>query len=106
MINTLQIQVFPEVASTEKLLKSTLAKELNILEKDIKHIEILKRSIDARQRVTKINLRIDVYIKEKFIKKEEDIPEYKDVTGKDEVIIIGAGPAGLFAALKLIERGS
>jgi len=66
----------------------------------------LERSIDARQRVTKINLRIDVYIKERFIKKEEDIPEYKDVTGKDEVIIIGAGPAGLFAALKLIERGS
>ena len=104
MINTLQIQVLPEVASTEKLLKSTLAKELNIIEKDIKHIAILKRSIDARQKVTKINLRVDVYIKETFTKKEEDIPEYKDVTKKDEVIIIGAGPAGLFAALKLIEK--
>ena len=56
MINTIQIQVFPEVASTEKSLKSILAKELNILEKDIKYIEILKRSIDARQRETKINL--------------------------------------------------
>jgi uncharacterized FAD-dependent dehydrogenase len=105
MINTLQIQVFPEVASTEKLLKSTIAKKLNILEKDIKHIEILKRSIDARQRDTKINLKIDVYTNENFIKKEEDIPEYKDVNGNDEVIIIGAGPAGLFAALKLIEKG-
>ena len=80
-------------------------KEINISEKDIKHIEILKRSIDARQRVTKINLRVDVYIKEAFTKKEEEIPEYQDVTGKDEVIIIGAGPAGLFAALKLIEKG-
>jgi len=105
MINTLQIQVFPEVASTEKLLKSSLAKELNILEKDIKHIEILKRSIDARQRDTKINLKVAVYTKEAFVKKEEDIPEYKDVNVKDEVIIIGAGPAGLFAALKLIEKG-
>lgn len=105
MINTLQIQVLPEVAATQNLLKSTIAQELNIAEKDIQHIEILKRSIDARQRVTKINLRVDVYIKEDFIKKEEDIPEYKDVTGKDEVIIIGAGPAGLFAALKLIEKG-
>ncbi|MBT3621183.1 MAG: FAD-binding protein [Flavobacteriales bacterium] len=105
MINTLQLQVLPEVAATKNLLKSTIAQELNISEKDIQHIEILKRSIDARQRVTKINLRIDVYIKEKFIKKEEDIPEYKDVTAKDEVIIIGAGPAGLFAALKLIEKG-
>jgi len=105
MINTLHIQVFPEVASTEKLLKSSLAKELNILEKDIKHIEILKRSIDARQRDTKINLKVAVYTKEAFVKKEEDIPEYKDVNVKDEVIIIGAGPAGLFAALKLIEKG-
>ena len=105
MINTLQIQVLPEVASTEKLLKSALAKELDILEKDIKHIEILKRSIDARQRETKINLKVDVYTKEAFVKKEEELPEYKDVNGKDEVIIIGAGPAGLFAALKLIEKG-
>ncbi len=105
MINTLQIQVLPEVVATQNLLKSTIAQKLNIAEKDIQHIEILKRSIDARQRTTKINLRVDVYTNEPFVKKEEDIPEYKDVTGKDEVIIIGAGPAGLFAALKLIEKG-
>ena len=105
MINTLQIQVIPEVASTDKLLKSSLAKKLNIPEKDINHIEILKRSIDARQREIKINLKVEVYIREGFVKKEEDIPEYNDVTGKEEVIIIGAGPAGLFAALKLIEKG-
>ena len=105
MINTLQIQVLPEVAATSDLLKDRLAEELNIAKSDIQHIEILKRSVDARQRVTKINLRVDVYSKESFVKKEEDIPEYQDVTGKDEVIIIGAGPAGLFAALKLIEKG-
>lgn len=105
MINTLQIQVLPEVAGTKNLLKSTLSQELNISEKDIKHIEILKRSVDARQRVTKINLKVAVYVNEPFLKKEENIPEYKDVTGKEEVIIIGAGPAGLFAALQLIEKG-
>ena len=105
MINNLQIQVIPEVASTDKLLKSSIAKKLNIPEKDINHIEILKRSIDARQREIKINLKVEVYIREGFVKKEEDIPEYNDVTGKEEVIIIGAGPAGLFAALKLIEKG-
>jgi uncharacterized protein len=105
VINTLQIQVLPEVAATSDLLKDRLAEELNIAKSDIQHIEILKRSVDARQRVTKINLRVDVYSKESFVKKEEDIPEYQDVTGKDEVIIIGAGPAGLFAALKLIEKG-
>jgi uncharacterized FAD-dependent dehydrogenase len=105
VINTLQIQVLPEVASSPDLLKTTIAKQLNILNTEIKHIEILKRSIDARQKITKINLKVAVYIKEEFVQRVEDLPEYQDVSGKDEVIIIGAGPAGLFAALKLIEIG-
>ena len=105
MKKNLQIQVAPNIAATEKLLKRTLAKELDIVEQEIKHIDILKRSIDARQRLIKVNLKVDIYINEEFVKKEEDLPEYKNVSGKDEVIIIGAGPAGLFAALKLLEKG-
>jgi uncharacterized FAD-dependent dehydrogenase len=105
VINTLQIQVLPEIASTQELLKKIIAKQMNIPQGDIKHIEILKRSIDARQKTTKINLKVSIYVKEEFVQKVEDYPEYQDVSGKDEVIVIGAGPAGLFAALKLIEKG-
>ncbi len=63
MINTIQIQVLPEVASTPNLLKTNISKQLDIPNPEIKHIEILKRSIDARQKTTKINLKVAVYIK-------------------------------------------
>ena len=105
MKNTLQIQVSPYISSTKKLLKNWIANELDIPLRNIKHVDTLKRSIDARQKIIKVNLKVDVYIDEPFIQKEEDIPPYKNVSNKDEVIVIGAGPAGLFAALKLIEKG-
>ena len=105
MIKELQLQVLPEQASETKLLINIVAKKLQINKVEITHLQILKRSVDARQRVVKINLKLRVCISEKHVKVKEDFPVYNNVNGKEEVIIIGAGPAGLFAALKLLEKG-
>ena len=105
MIKEIQLQVLPQQAENTEVLKELISKKLNIEFSEINHIEIVKRSIDARQRIIKINLRLNVFIQQEFKKKEEDFPIYKNVEGKEEVIIVGAGPAGMFAALKLIEKG-
>ena len=100
-----QIQVSPKIAQDTEQLKLFVAKNKRLNNKDITHIEILKRSIDARQKNVKINLRIKVFLKEEYVDKPIEFPFYKDVSNAKEVIVIGAGPAGLFAALKLIEKG-
>jgi uncharacterized protein len=105
MIKELQIQVSPEEASKEELLKKVVSEKLGISLIEINHITVVKRSIDARQGNIKVNLKLDVYIEEELSEKLEDFPKYQNVEGKEEVIIIGAGPAGMFAALKLLEIG-
>ncbi|NJY61273.1 FAD-binding protein [Salinimicrobium sp. CDJ15-81-2] len=98
-------QVPPETAANAEALKHFLSRQYGLPFKDITHVEILKRSIDARQRNIKVNLKVQVFLKEDF--KEEKItpPEYRDVTNAEEIVIVGAGPAGLFAALRCIELG-
>jgi len=105
MIKEIQLQVLPEQAAKIELLKKIVSEKLNVQKSEISHLEIVKRSIDARQRTIKVNLKLIVFINQEFVKKEEDFPIYKNVEGKEEVIIVGAGPAGMFAALKLIEKG-
>ena len=104
MIKTIQIQVDPECAEKKHLLIKKISEDLKIVKNEIKDLNILKKSIDARQKHVKINLKIDVYINEERLEKVEKT-KYKNVSKSKEVIIIGAGPAGLFAALKLIEEG-
>ncbi|WP_062057981.1 NAD(P)/FAD-dependent oxidoreductase [Aquimarina longa] len=99
------IQVSPEVAADPNELKNIVARNNGIPLEEISHIQILKRSIDARQRAVKINLKLIVFVQEDFINKPIELPEYPDVSNASEVIIIGAGPAGLFAALRCIELG-
>jgi len=73
---------------------------------EIKKIVVLKRSIDARQKAIKINLKLNVFFQnEPFVEDKIELPDYKNVTNAQEVIVVGAGPAGLFAALQLIELG-
>ena len=105
MKKELQLRVSPEIAATPELLKNEVSQLINIKADEINHIEILKRSIDARQRNVIINLKVVAYIGEEFIEEPIELPDYKNVSNAEEVIIVGAGPAGLFAALKLIELG-
>lgn len=101
-----QFQVAPEVASNENLLQQAVAKQLHIASKDIQKVVVQKRSIDARQKAIKFNLKGQVFLQsESFVESAIEMPNYPNVSNKPEVIVVGAGPAGLFAALQLIESG-
>jgi len=105
MTNEYQIRVVPEVAAQEDRLKVYLAEEYGLDVRTIYGVRILKRSIDARQRQIYVNLKVRVYINEQPSDDEYQHTEYPNVEGKPQVIVVGAGPGGLFAALRLIELG-
>lgn len=105
MIQELQFRVVPEVAGREEALKTHISKTLNINIQEIRHIEILNRSMDARQRTVYFNLKVLVFIREDFVEKPIILPDFPNVSHSKEVIVIGAGPAGLFASLQLILSG-
>jgi uncharacterized protein len=101
----INISIDPWKASDEKLIKEEISRTLQLEIDDITSIRINRRSVDARGRNVKINLGVDVFINELPIIESSFHSEYKNVSTKDEVVIVGAGPAGLFAALRLIELG-
>ena len=105
MTSEFLIRVLPEVAAQESKLKRWLADEQGIDERTIYGIRILKRSIDARQRQILVNLKVRVYINELPHDDEYSRTDYPNVEGRPQVIVVGAGPGGLFAALRLIELG-
>ena len=106
MPQELLLQVAPEIAANETLLNDYLSRQLKISVKEIQRATIVKRSIDARQKAVKINLKVMVYLKgEPFLEQKIALPDYQNVANAQEVIVVGAGPAGLFAALQLIELG-
>lgn len=105
MIQEYQLRILPEIAAQEQTLKAYLGKEKGINPKEITAIRVLKRSIDARQRILYVNLKVRVYLNEEPTDDEYPRTLYNKVEGKPQVIVVGAGPGGLFAALRLIELG-
>jgi len=105
MIKELQLRILPEEAANEQALKQAVSRTTGDNIHDIHAVRILKRSIDARQRVIFVNLTLRVFINEAPDTSEYQTVFYQDVSDKKPVIIVGAGPGGLFAALRLIELG-
>ncbi len=105
MIQEIQLRVLPEIAANEQRVKEFVSREKGINQKDINAVRILKRSIDARQRTIFVNLKVRVYINEIPQDDEYTRTTYRNVEGAKPVIVVGAGPGGLFAALRLIELG-
>ena len=106
MPKELVLQVSPEIAANAVLLKQHLSQQIKVGINDIQHVSIVKRSIDARQKAIKINLKVLIYLQEEAFQEQSiSLPDYQNVAHAQEVLVIGAGPAGLFAALQLIELG-
>lgn len=105
MIHEYQLRILPEQAASEQSLKQYIGREKGLDVRTINAIRILKRSIDARQRTIYVNLTIRVFVNETPSEEEFKRTDYPNVEGRPAVIVVGAGPGGLFAALKLIELG-
>ncbi len=105
MIQEYQIRILPEQAASEEGIKRYLSKEKGLDVRTLNQVRVLKRSIDARQRTIFVNLKVRAYINE-FPQDDQYVhTEYPDVSGRPRVIVVGEGPGGLFASLRLIELG-
>ena len=105
MIQDIQLRVLPQIASDSSLIINYISEEKGIDARTIKAIRIIRRSIDARQRQVYVNLTVRTYVNEEPTDLAYSVTEYPDVSNGKQVIVVGEGPAGLFAALRLIEHG-
>jgi len=105
MVNEYQVRVLPQVAANEQSLRTWLAEAYGFDVRTVTALRILRRSIDARQRTIFVNLKVRVYINEPSQDDAYQHVDYPDVSDRPAVVVVGAGPGGLFAALRLIELG-
>ena len=105
MVAEYEIRVLPDVAYSEQNLIAFLAREKGLAADSVCRVRVLRRSIDARQRTVYVNLKVRVYVNE--MPQDDDFvrTDYPDVSDKPQVVVVGEGPGGLFAALRLIELG-
>lgn len=103
MFRDIQVRILPELAADQSSLEKAIRKQSGISGK--LNWEIIRRSIDARQRQVMLQLTVRLYESEKPAKLDIHIQQYPSVSGKPEVFIVGCGPAGIFAALTCIKRG-
>ena len=105
MIKELQLRILPEEASNEHSLREVVCRETGEHPEAINAVRVLRRSIDARQQTVYVNVFVRIFIGEEPVEDVYNSIEYKEVSNGKPVIVVGAGPAGLFAALRLIELG-
>ena len=104
MSKVITLSLNPIDANFDESINDFICKKLNSKNIKVENWKILKKSIDARKKNVKILLKIEVSQK-KILKNQKIERNYKNVSNSEEVIIIGSGPAGLFAALTLLEKG-
>jgi uncharacterized FAD-dependent dehydrogenase len=105
MRKQIELRLSPEEAHEESNFKNRIAKKLGEKVEEIKSFKLLRRSIDARKKAVKIQMLFEVFLHETPEESEELKIEYKVKSGAKEILVIGAGPAGLYAALGLLEQG-
>ena len=100
-----QLRLLPQQAATEQTICESVAREKGLDARTIKAVRVLKRSVDARHRTIYVNLNVCVYVNEFPQEEAYEKTEYRDVSNAPQVVVVGAGPGGLFAALRLVELG-
>ena len=103
MTQEFSLRLLPQEAADEQSVRAFLVREKGLAPSDITAIRVLKRGIDARHRTVFVNLSVRVYLHEQPVEEDFQSVDYPIVDGRPQVIVVGAGPGGLFAALRLIE---